>query len=310
LYASVQDNGLWRTVDGGKNWARLGTPHKYDYSNTTNYLDVPFEVAIDPCDSNHIYATDGVRGDFEGFWVSRDGGQNWIHPRGFADISMTTTIDTTDMAVDPSDFRHILLSSHSPWRGLSNAGILESRDGGDTWIAHPPDPSWSVGTPGIEFLYDPKAKIGDANTWLLMGAGFWRTTDAGSTWTKVSVAEEPHGLDTVFRAPDGALYAGAVGNPMRSTDNGVTWTAIKSLPSKYYYAFQSDGTNLYTLPKLGWPTENMSYWTSPVSDGVNWTAYHPDTLFRDGPIVMRYDEVNHVVYSANWIAGLFAMRNQ
>ena len=71
---------------------------------------------------------------------------------------------------------------------LKGAGILESKDGGLTWIAHAPVNGWAPGTPGIQFLYDPAHGVNDTKTWLYTSEGYWRTTDAGANWTKVSDA--------------------------------------------------------------------------------------------------------------------------
>ena len=90
----------------------------------------------------------------------------------------------------PSDFKHVLLSFHSPWNwGDSNkgSGVLESKDGGDTWIPHGYPNQFGYGT-SVDFLYEPSLGIGDSGTWMVgeQGGGHYRTTDSGKTWTKVS----------------------------------------------------------------------------------------------------------------------------
>lgn len=315
IYATVQDNGIWKTTDGGATWAQIGDPtFVYNFTDSTPYLDVPFEVAVDPCNPQHLYATDGVRGKTLGFWVSQDGGATWHRTAGFKTISATTTVDVTDLAVDPTDFGHILLSSHSAWQGMTNAGVLESMDSGNTWIAHPPVSTWPSGTPGIEFIFDPKSGTGSAQTWLLMtnGNGFWRTTNAGGNWTQVSTTDGIHGLTTLFRASTGVLYAGGTGYPQRSTNQGTSWQLITNgLPSSYYYAVHGDGTTLYTMRSLNYGAQPYpSYSTSPESDGTTWMPQAGNQTFSDGPIVMKYDAVDHIMYSANWKAGLLALKTQ
>jgi hypothetical protein len=39
---------------------------------------------------------------------------------------------------------------------------------------------------GICFLFDPVAKVADADTWVIVQNGIWRTTDAGANWTQVA----------------------------------------------------------------------------------------------------------------------------
>src|SRR5262249_1770347 len=136
LYACADQRGLWKSTDCGANWSRLGDANaQYDGGTTAKYLDSPVLVRIDPCDAQHLYATQGVRGSTLGFWESHDGGETWTMPKGFVDIaSQIGTRDVTSAAVDPSDFGHVLVGSHSPWSGLPNAGVLETKDGGKTFV--------------------------------------------------------------------------------------------------------------------------------------------------------------------------------
>ncbi|HEV8246000.1 MAG TPA: hypothetical protein VGP93_09540, partial [Polyangiaceae bacterium] len=189
LYASIDQRGIWKTTDGGANWVRLGDPNQMG-NDASKYIDSPLRVAVDPCDPLHLYATQGVRGSTQGFWVSEDGGENWARPAGFIEIAKTATNDVTTLAIDPSNFAHILVGSHSPWSGMGNAGVLESKDAGQTWVAHPPGSTFPVGSVALGFLYDPAAGVGDSNTWFLNGdgGGILRTTDAGGSWNKVSDA--------------------------------------------------------------------------------------------------------------------------
>ena len=115
---------------------------------------MPLHVRIDPNDSNHLYAGDGVRGSSPGFFVSTDGGINFVKPQGFVDALKAASIGTDDIyevAADPSDFKHLLLSFHSAWgwtdtKWNMDAGVLESKDGGTTWIVHEPRPDGARGT--------------------------------------------------------------------------------------------------------------------------------------------------------------------
>ena len=87
-------------------------------------------------------AWNGVRGGTEGFWVSNDGGETWASPPGFkaATQKPVGTSDLYSIDVDPTDFKHVLVSFHSPWADSRNCGVLESKDGGKSWIVHnPPD---------------------------------------------------------------------------------------------------------------------------------------------------------------------------
>jgi photosystem II stability/assembly factor-like uncharacterized protein len=288
--------GLFKTTDAGSTWKKVGS------------LDEPLHVVIDPRNSNHLYCVDGVRGATLGFWESKDGGESWAMPEGFkaATQKPVGTRDLYSIAVDLSDFKHLLVSFHSPWAG-SNCGVLESKDGGASWIVHDP-PAGLKGGYGMAvfFLFDPARKIGDPQTWLFTAqeGGFFRTTDGGQTWTNVFKSSMTHGGNQLYRASDGALYSGGYQYPSRSTDNGVTWEQVKAgLTYSWYMGIIGDGKNIYTASS----GKNQPFFVSSESDGRNWKAFN-DQTFSAPPFTMALDSVNHILYSASWGEGLLAVK--
>jgi hypothetical protein len=310
LYVTSDEAGAWKTTDGGTSWTKLGL------------LDSPIAIKIDPDDPMHLYATQGVRGETLGFWVSHDGGETWEHPPGYAELTRRTTNDLTSIAVDPTDFKHVLLGSHSPWDGLENAGIIETKDGGETFIIHDPVPEFNAGSMGVNFLYDPAHGVGDSNTWLIGtdGEGLWRTSDGGENFTRVTPAgvwpdfSIAHGGQQLYYASSGAVYVGGFVYPSRSLDNGLTWESLDMLPYATYYSVVGDGKQLYTQVSFTGDNgrEPEPYYVSPESDGLTWSEYDPHgtgpQTFIDGPFVMRFDGANGILYSANWDAGLWALK--
>lgn len=295
----VSKGGLFKTTDGGSTWKKVGP------------LDEPIHVAVNPNDSNHLYCVDGVRGATQGFWVSKDGGESWTMPAGFATATQPPvgTRDLYSLAVDSTDFKHILVSFHSPWRDSRNCGILESKDGGETWIVHSPPPETAGGYGmAVFFLYDPITKQGDKDTWLFtaQAGGFFRTTDAGATWTQAYKLQMTHGGNQLYRARNGTLYAGGYQYPVRSTDNGASWQQIKNgLPYSWYIGICGDGTNLYT----GCTNGKNPFFTSPEGDGLTWKAYQGGAQkFSAEPFEMWYDSANRIMYAASWHEGLLALK--
>src|SRR6185369_96890 len=136
--------GMRRSTDSGASWVAIG--------------DLPMpnslgRVRIDPHDSMHLYATGSVQGESLGFWVSHDGGAHWTIPATFlaGAQASTWTIDVYNIAVDPTDFNHFILSFHGGWSCCGeDAGVVESTDGGQTFIAHAPATGMNHGQ-GIAF---------------------------------------------------------------------------------------------------------------------------------------------------------------
>lgn len=307
LYASIDQRGVWKSRDGGATWNALGNKDKMG-DKTTAYLDSPLRVAVNPQDSCHLYATQGVRGATQGFWVSYDAGETWFQPPGFLDMIASTTRDVTTLAVDPEDFSHILLGSHSPWVGLSDAGVLESTDYGLTWTKrYVNNKGFQAGSIGIGFA-------GNNKTWIVNGdnTGTWRTEDGGITWAKVSELAGTHGGSELYKDSKGVLYLGGFGYPYRSTDDGKTWSTVSDgLAYGYYLSVGGDGTNLYTAPSFpnAGSKNNLPMYISSESDGKKWAAFGDGSQkFDNGPYRTRYDGKNKIIYMANWNAGIWALK--
>ena len=289
--------GLYRSTNAGTTWTKLGP------------FDGPINVRVDPEDPLHMYVGQGVRGSGIGFWVSKDGGKTFIQPQGFLDAAKKVNdTDVYRVEPDPADFNHLLLSFHYYWHNGDTMGVFESFDGGDSWTIHDPVPGLhGAGGYGIFFLYNPKLGIGDNKSWLLgtQGAGYYRTSDAGTTWTKVTSNSMDHGGGQLYYTKTGTLFAGGVPNLMKSTDNGVTWK-LGGNPNKAnwgYLAIVGDGTHLYTASH----DHNAEFQTSLESDGLTWSDYSTQ-ISHAGAFEMAYDAANGIVYSANEYDGLLALK--
>jgi len=292
--------GLYRSTNAGTTWTKLGP------------FDGPIHVRIDPKDHLHMYVVQGVRGATAGFWVSTDGGKTFKSPDGFTSKANNSvggwTNDGYDVAGDPTDFNHVLMTFHSPFEFSSSSGVLESKDGGNTWIRHYPISSALAGAGwGIWFLYNPALGIGNSSTWLLgtQGGGYWRTTDAGTSWTKVTDHSMEHGGGQIYYSKSGVLYAGSTTHLMKSTDNGATWTygGNPNKPNWGYIAIVGDGTHLYAASH----DHTGEFQTSLDSDGITWTDYSTQ-ISHGGSFEMAYDAANGIVYSANEFDGLLALK--
>ncbi len=297
-YDVAKPVGLYKTADGGSTWKRVGN------------LDEPIHVAVDPKDSKHLYAVDGDRGKTHGFWISKDGGDTWSKPPGFTQASADPvgTQDLYSLSVEPGNFDHVLVTYHSPWKTGNNAGVLESLDGGTSWIAHNP-PAGTEGGYGMAvfFLDYPQYGIGNARTWLFtaQAGGFFRTTDAGATWTQVYDKQMTHGGNQIYCAHNGALYSGGYQYPVRSTDGGKTWAQVtQGLNYSWYIGIIGDGKTLYTAGS----GEKQPFFVSSESDGINWGKYRKGAqTFSSEPFEMAYDSANAIVYSSSW-GGLYALK--
>ena len=269
-------NGVYRSTDAGKTWTHLGL-------NETHHIG---RIAIDPRNPNvvfvaaigHLYAAGPDRGVFR----TRDGGKTWDkvlfknNDLGAVDV----VIDPSNSSVV---YAGLWNTRRPPWYTYQpsngpGGGIFKSTDGGNSWKQLINGlPGDGIGRTGIavspsnprrvyavidDLLPDPAAPAppaavnpppaggrgggrGGAAGPKLLG-GFYRSDDAGATWTKMSddsalwgrgwyfekVAVDPKDADIVY-VPNVAVS--------RSKDGGKTWVALRGSPGgdDYHQAWVS-----------------------------------------------------------------------
>jgi photosystem II stability/assembly factor-like uncharacterized protein len=285
-------HGVFRSTDAGAHWQQLVN------------LDSPGRFRLDPANPNRMYAVDGVNGGTWGFWRSFDGGEHWEQPQGFNDdvVAMAGHGDLYQVAADPTDFLHVLITFHNPWRDLRAAGVAESFDGGDSWVLHAPRPEWDGGYGHfVFFLYEPSLHLGNSRTWLFgnqSAAGYWRTEDAGETWAPVSDTGMTHGGAQIFYSPDGTLYLSGYDSLLRSRDNGRTFTRIGP-DARYMIGVTGSATRLYTGAQ-------GHMFTATYADDESWTDLGANIASDGFQMEMSFDAAHRVLYSANAQGGLYA----
>jgi len=289
--------GVWKSTDAGVSWT-----HKSGNIGAGGPQQ-PINIAINPSDPNHIYVSDGVRGSANGFWRSFDGGTTWDQPSGF--LSIAPTYDVYHVAVDPSDFSHILLSFHSPWPGYDGiaSGVLQSTNGGTTWTTvNPPAGMNDSSGCDIDFLYSPNLSIGSSSEWILSTQTDGKYRWNGSSWSKVSTVDMTHGGQQIYYTPDGILYVCGVGGLLPSTDNGLTFGS-PTTPNGNILGFAGDGTKLYTFNN----GSNQPSYQALISSPSTWEILDARKIFLDGAFQFQYDPGNRILYVAATGSGLWAM---
>ncbi|MDD5342661.1 MAG: YCF48-related protein [Patescibacteria group bacterium] len=202
IYLATNDRGLYKTVNSGDEWKKTGL----DSGQITS-------VAIDPKDTKVIYATSGRY-----LYKSQDSGDHWdtVYRETRAEGKLYNVL------VDTFDSNRIYLSNDT-------GGLFKSFDQGQNWQQiywfkkpikfikiNPVDTRRifvSVDATGLFFSED------GGNTWLSLEEGLKNFKGAGKNVH--SLCFDPVSTEI--------LYVGTNYGLLKSTDEGKTWEAIKTL---------------------------------------------------------------------------------
>ena len=266
IYAGTSDEGLFKSLDGGRSWDRLSG---VAYPRVT-------AVAISPVDGTVYAGTEP-----SSLFVSRDGGASWREMEGMKNLPSAPTWSFPPRPWT-SHVRAIAPSQRDPELvvvGIELGGILRSADGGESWqdqrpgayadchslATHPDVPeifyeaggggfaesrdsgeSWVAVDSGIVLRYvwgltvdrdDPNLVYvssasgpGRAHGTSFSDAAIYRRINDGR-WEPIveNLAEFPYALEAHPETP-GALYAGfGDGNILYSRDSGASWQKVARL---------------------------------------------------------------------------------
>ncbi len=197
-YMGTPGGGVWKTVDGGVVWTPI-----FDQEHVASIG----AIAVAPSKSEIVYVgtgdvsnVGGAVNQGKGVYKSLDAGKSWQH------VGLNDTRHIGAMWVDPHNPDVVLVAAlgHT-FSPNTDRGVFKTTDGGKNWrkVLYKDDVTGAI---DIDFARD-NPKIGFAALWghyvkpgnpramldNMSGAGIYKTTDGGETWTAVS--DRPCGSD-------------------------------------------------------------------------------------------------------------------
>ena len=222
-------NGVYRTLDGGKNWSHLGLEKTERIAS----------IEVDPKDKNTVYvaAMGALWGDSEdrGVYKTTDGGKTWNKI-----LYVNATTGCSDLVMDPNDpsvlyasfweFRRTAWSFNS---GGLNSSLYKSTDAGKTWTKIQTGfPQGKLGRIAVT--------VAPSNSKILYAVveaekaeqkGLYRSDDAGATWKHLNsdfeLTVRPFYFSRIVvdpRDPETVVKAGLSGSI--SHDGGKTFKGL------------------------------------------------------------------------------------
>ena len=265
-------DGMYKSTDAGATWRHLGLRDAQQIA----------AIAVDPRDANrlfvaalgHPYAANSERG----IYLSTDGGETFRPV-----LRKDDNVGGNDVDIDPTNpqvvYANLWESRQGPWENAAwlgtGGGLFKSTDGGATW--KPLTNGLPDGVNQVNLAIAPSNTQRLYATVASAGVGFYRSDDAGESWTRITMDTRPVGrigggdlpvpiVDP--KNPDVIVMASTVS--WRSVDGGKTWAPFKGAPGGEDY-------------QGGWINPNDPNIVMLVADqgavitlngGVSWSAWY------------------------------------
>jgi len=285
-------DGVYKSVDGGKSWQNMGLERSLHVG----------KILVHPTDPDVVYVAAmgplwGPGGD-RGVYKTTDGGQNWE-----LILELDENTGVVDMAMDPRDPDVLYAASYQRRRhvwvlinGGPGSGIHKTNDGGRTWTELTNGlPQVDMGRIGLA-VSSPSPDTIYAIIEAADGkGGFFRSTDAGQNWNKMSgyVAGSPQYYNEIIADPVNPDRVYSMDTFLNVTeDGGKNFTRLgRTAKHVDEHAFWIDPTNTDHLL-----TGNDGGVYESFDRGANWRfmAHLPVTQFYR--VAVDNDEPFYNVY--------------
>lgn len=238
-----RSNGIWKTVNGGQTWAKLGNGLPAAISSNTGFNRI--ELAMSPSNPSVLYASfsDSSNNESLGIWKTTNGGSSWTKVATPLSSAQRNINDGRTTVLGEQGFYNNALAVHPTDPNTVFAGgidIYRSTNGGSIWTQVS---MWVPGTQGFSYVHADNHVF-----------AFFTGTNPPT------------------------IYAGNDGGVFRSTNNGTNWTGLNnSLGVTQFYFFAAHPDNPLLL--IGGSQDNGS----PMLLGGGVNAWFDRTSGDGGP---------------------------
>lgn len=229
---------IYKTVNGADSWTLKST------GTTVTGGEAIAGIAIDPTDSNHLYAGTIIDNSTGGVFETINGGTNWTLIAGNGPSGPVGGYDQNDgwpLALDPVDPDNIYLSA------LHGENYL-TYDGGVNWLPFTINEYSGTNSSAQSIEVHPtnqKVFVAFSNTTENV-YGVWVSSDFGANWSEIPIFTSSIQGDMVQNikfSPSDSDIAFAVtknGKIYKSSDGGANWTKTYDNSRYFWYNIAID----------------------------------------------------------------------
>jgi photosystem II stability/assembly factor-like uncharacterized protein len=277
-YGPNKERGIYRSLDGGKHFEKV-----FFIDENTGGDD----VAIDPSNSNTVYATlwEAREGPWEnaawagthgGIFKSTDGGTTWKKlSKGLPENLVQAHIAIA--ASSPQTlYTAIATTAPNTYGGGSGVGIYRSDDGGDSWrkVTEDGRPAARIGGGDVpEIAVDPK----NAEIVYSTSIVCWRSSDGGKTWTGIRGAPGGDDYQNIWinpLHPEIFLVTGDQG-AIITVNNGETFSSWYNQPTAQVYHVNTDNDFPYHIYSGQQESGSVGISSRGNDGAINFRDWHP-----------------------------------
>ncbi len=236
-YGANTERGVYRTLDGGKNWERV----LYKDENTG-----AVQVEFDPKNPNILYAdlwasrqgpweNGAWQGPGSGLYKSTDGGKSWRQlTSGLPSVQQG--LGRIGIGISRSNPKRIMATVDAP---TPLGGIYRSDDAGETWTRTTSEGRlWGRGSDFAEIKVDPL----NPDVVYVGNTGSYKSVDGGKTfvgWRGAPGGDDYHTIWINPINPDIVLLAADQGAVI-TVNGGDTWSSWYNQPTAQFYHVSTD----------------------------------------------------------------------
>jgi photosystem II stability/assembly factor-like uncharacterized protein len=286
----VHKDGRWQYVAGGN---FIGT--STDSGATWEYAELPEQIQTILPAFHTIHFTDENSGILLSEEWPKQGMETSDAGRTWAPISITSNAGT--------QIKEVRFGSSYSGYGIGGGGIMRTTDAGRTWFKSATFPTtnpwklWALDSLTAftaEIVFEPKRyhKV-------------FATSDGGETWRELGAPKITYLHDIYFPTKDIGFLSADAGSVYRTTDAGITWTAMQMGPtytnmrwvrfatSSVGFAAMMDTNALFVTTDAGatWTSVAFPHVVADERFQTNHTLTHiffPDTntIFAAGQMIL------------------------